>query len=498
MRILFIDDDSKSMVVYKDYFENLGFSVEIEVNLDRAFNHLSKIHNQILYDLIFVDHDFRKSNQLTKLKNGEELIEKLSLINCICPIVYLSSTMESNVTISKAFGEYGICYFYEKNFFNMNKLEYIDKIKSLENYKKNLTKRKELIKSELQEYFKQLSPSEYATWKVELDKNANSNWNDFEVLAFKKKYNIVELLNILTSDTSLKKVNEIISSFLELTKISQVFSSPLLVKAYKQCEIYIGFSEEDAKKVEDKISKIAESYFLNTLTILKDANRDEDTLYELSSKNSRNSKATPGFDVKNLSDDGKMNLFIVKLALRRVVSSIYYCNVRFNFKFQIEILGCLIREGRSLTLESEKNKKDIQSKDKVYVLLGDYKHSFSKIGLQLTILDKIVNDFPYDYSDPLSEYFLEQEKNWILNISPKLFRLRSCLDDMYYKILSNKNLKAFLSDDVFYDLEHFFEWRYKIKNELSQEEYDKIINLIKEVSLKFDDLQSFDICKIQC
>lgn len=500
MRILFIDDEPTQIAKYEPELKINGHIISIEPNLDLALEKLSKVENQILYDIVFIDEDFGQTNQSTNLQTGEELIEKLSVSNEYAPLFYLSAVMDKVHTVKKVMGKYGVCYFLDKSReFDGKAIACINEMKELPNYKRIIELRKNKIEKELQNFFPTLTQQKALLWQQEIEKGEKADWSKFEVSIFGGTFKIDELLYDPIKELSNSEISSIISDHL-----SRSFKIGKFIEDFKDdsrisFERYLNLSKEEREAIEIEISEKALNYLLDTLQIFSQCDSGEEQVYNLNSRNKNISKATIG--IGNITDVNRhYDLFIQKLILRRVVASLYYLYVNdecLNTIFHIDLsedtrdeekicksyLANLIKDG--YTHPTKSGHRDVE----YHLPKKDIKYSFRGIGLNVADVEDIVKYNSSNYINPFQRPFLEEEETWVKEFAKYTILVRKCLDDIYNEINANKNIRTILPDnEVYTDLTDFREWFNK-KIAKTQNE-DKIRTIIKTNIIKHN-VQSY-------
>lgn len=488
MRILFIDDKVANFQNTIKWLNRNGHHAEVTSNIDGVYKELCDQINQLKYDLVFIDDDFEDiSYKQYSIGSGADLIEKLSIINRFCPIIYFSGAGPTEENIANSISKYGTCQYRPKNLLIANILKEIDDLWKLENVKKVIEHRKETLETELFNYVLNMDYEEKASWYQETEKGEGANWENFMVKIFNSEISVKELFvsayptitdsfkrevelakdtkekncqskifgfEISIAELSISGCHSITNTFLINIGIKKLMLPTLnkgLISEFSgQIKKYITLNDSERYECEVKISSIALNYFLNILFELEklsDASGKVKSV--LLSHNRKNSKATS----RGTKDDDLYSLFLIKLALRRVYFALFYLDA-LNKLDDIELHSIHLYEDQICRFFQ--NGEIVGEIDKLKPL--ESKNVTNRLGIDKVI---VVNNTEIFKRKDL----FDDEKKWLIEVE-SYFKI--------YKILKKVGRAAGTSF-LTYDLKDLVD-----KSKVNLELKDKFINHVNE------------------
>lgn len=497
MRIYIVDDDAESKSsVYKQNFETIkrnlnlhGHSVTCEAYLEKAYNHLISHSNRFRYDLILVDHLFPNHFQSGRFVNSKSDIDngtgaflcgELSKRELFTPIILFTATGKDPDNIRKVLGDYGICYFFDKDEFNNSA---VLKTTTLPGYKRIWTIRQYEIEKLLKVFFKNLSDKQLKAFEDEYNKGLTADWAKPELSIELEggKYTALELLLDPFSIVNVKSVNKKIETFIVRSKRHYKFP-----KSKMDTEIVYSFlknylEDSNYESLLQEINVQALDYMLNVLYIRAIMEADEydgSTDFELNPKN-RKLMATNG-----CVSEAR---FYEKLILRRVAlgfqSLVGFESLKKISTFSMEsgtdnfftkkTLAALMRHGTTNTLVKP-NKSKQKNKEDQFPMFNQKEIRPTDIfgtGLGLNA------DESTGYFIMSDNSILKEELDWIQTFGNAAVEMRE-----YFDILSSDSSLATTENRklTFSDFTSLQNYLLNLKKKKTKSEFDEMIKSERE------------------
>lgn len=452
MRIYIVDDDAESKSsVHKRNFETIirnlhlhGHSVTCEAYLEKAYNHLISHSNKFRYDLILVDHLFPNHFQSGRFVNSKSDIDngtgaflcgELSKKELLTPIVLFTATGKDPDNIRKVLGDYGICYFFDKDEFNNSA---IIKTTTLPGFKRIQEIRQNRIEKALKVFFKNLSDKQLKAFEDECKKGLTADWTRPELFIELEggNYTALELLTDPSSTLDLNSTNDKIKAFIAKYKRRYKFHGENFdtEHVYVFLKNYLEASNYDNKSREINIRAL--NYMLDVLHVRDKMEDNEYGGSEIFQLNTENRK------LRAASACNSEVRFHEKLVLRRVAlgfeSLVGFENVNF---FNKKVLAALLRDGTTNTVQDPRDKKKEKSEIKTTPIFG------TALGLGVDYSSKcfITSDYTV----------LKEELDWIQGFGKAAIEMRKYLNALSSDSEMAKTPKIKIDFSDFYSFQDY-------------------------------------------